>query len=444
MTEQRIRRLRRILTDSRSRLMVTYPFFAMMLMYLRYVADKRVRRMTTNGICVYFNPDFLDRLRWDEVDFLLCHQIMHLVNGDIWRAHGAYPETFHYACDILVNQALFAMRIGEKRFPHIGEPSAHVHYGSAKGDSDTPEAIVSRLLFRIEAFEPRAQSTFLCDSTEYWDQPEDVGLGGILILDFAAEHWLSEIPEEERSDDGEIHDKGVAAAKQRRGDNRNLWQVRAMKVQKAMPKPVGKRPGYGTEAMERLLRTAKPRLDWKKLLQHFLQEETKDYTFTPPDRRIEGDFFLPDFHVQEGERKTILFMVDTSGSLTLQMLSEAYAEMLGAVEQAEGALVGKVGFFDTCVHKVEDFTTVEELCRIRPVGGGGTDFFSVFECLEEQLAVCRPSCLVILTDGYAEYPAAEAACGVPVLWILNNERAQPPFGRVIRILEKQIEEEGTF
>jgi hypothetical protein len=47
-----------------------------------------------------------------------------------------------------------------------------------------------------------------------------------------------------------------------------------------------------------------------------------------------------------------------------------------------------------------------------------------------------PVSIVILTDGFAPWPAEADALGIPVLWIINNEEAQPPWGKVARLLDK--------
>ena len=90
MTAERKRRLRQKLQASRERLLTLHPSLAILLMYLRFVATPHVRKMSTNGRCIFFSADYLDRLYHSEVDFLLCHQILHIAfdTGDHPR-HGA-------------------------------------------------------------------------------------------------------------------------------------------------------------------------------------------------------------------------------------------------------------------------------------------------------------------------------------------------------------------
>ena len=177
-----------------------------------------------------------------------------------------------------------------------------------------------------------------------------------------------------------------------------------------------------------------PSLDWKKVLNNFLQEQISDYSFSPPDRRFsETDFFLPDFNEKDFVTKEILFMVDTSGSVNDDALAAVYSEIRGAAEQFGAKLTAKLGFFDMGVTEPIPFSSVDDLLKIIPYGGGGTDFEVIFEYIQHRLHDELPSCIVVFTDGDGEYPAEFKAMGIPVLWILDNHRFTPPWGTVIRI-----------
>ena len=47
--------------------MESHPFFALLLMYLKFVAVPSMKKMSTNGRCIYFAPDFVEAL--DAMDF---------------------------------------------------------------------------------------------------------------------------------------------------------------------------------------------------------------------------------------------------------------------------------------------------------------------------------------------------------------------------------------
>ncbi len=188
------------------------------------------------------------------------------------------------------------------------------------------------------------------------------------------------------------------------------------------------------QAILKELRAAQ--LDWRTILQNFVQEDITDYSFTPPDRRFAGDFFLPDFNEKDESVRNILFMIDTSGSMSDDMIADAFSEIKGAIEQFNSKLSGLLGFFDAQVYNLVPFDDVDDLLEIKPIGRGGTVFDVIFEYvakLEE-----KPTSIVILTDGYAPIPSEEVSLGIPVLWLINNEKITPEWGKIARIKASEL------
>ena len=178
-----------------------------------------------------------------------------------------------------------------------------------------------------------------------------------------------------------------------------------------------------------------PTIDWKKILNNFVQEQTCDYSFSPPDRRFsDTGFFLPDFTEKDFVSKEILFMVDTSGSVEDKDLAIVYSEIKGAIEQFGGKLTGKLGFFDAEITPPLPFESVSDLMRIIPYGGGGTDFRVIFDYIRRNHPEDLPACIVIFTDGDGPYPEETETMEIPVLWIINNFEITPPWGKITRII----------
>ena len=166
----------------------------------------------------------------------------------------------------------------------------------------------------------------------------------------------------------------------------------------------------------------------------YWQLKKPSYSFSPVDKRFgESEFFLPDFNENDTIVKDVLFMVDTSASIDALALTMAFSEIKGAIEQFKGRLRGKLGFFDWNVKKTVDFDSVTSLEKITPIGGGGTDFYNVFDYINK-VGMGEFSQIIILTDGEAPFPDESMSKGVPVLWLINNEKITPPWGKIARIL----------
>ena len=219
------------------------------------------------------------------------------------------------------------------------------------------------------------------------------------------------------------------------GSQKDVWCDRVMNTDKIISSLGDKGRGTVPMCAKRLIEELKkPKLDWKTILNDFIQEEICDYSFAPPDRRMQDSpFFLPDFNEKDEKAKDILFMIDTSGSMSDDAITECYSEIYGAIQQFNGKLTGFLGFFDAVVVEPVPFEDEDEFKIIRPKGGGGTSFHVIFEYVKEKMEDSPPTSIVILTDGYAPFPSLDDTMEIPVLWIINNEEVNPPWGKVARI-----------
>ena len=219
---------------------------------------------------------------------------------------------------------------------------------------------------------------------------------------------------------------------------RDVWVKRFMDAAESISirdpsSPRGLLPAFARRLLKEL-RT--PQIDWRMILNDFVHEDICDYSFSPPDRRFDDSpFYLPDYSEKEDVAEDILFMIDTSGSVSDDMVTAAYSEVRGAIDQFGGRLKGWLGFFDAAIIEPQPFGDEDDLLNIRPAGGGGTDFQIVFEYVHSHMSEKPPVSIIILTDGCAPFPQERLSFGIPVLWLLNNAEVEPPWGKVARITE---------
>ena len=180
-----------------------------------------------------------------------------------------------------------------------------------------------------------------------------------------------------------------------------------------------------------------PILDWRVVLNDFIQEEVCDYSFAPPDKRLQDcPFFLPDFNDTEITVKKILFAVDCSGSMSNDDITQCYSEIYHAILQFNGKLEGYVGYFDSAFTTPVPFKDIEEFSASVPTGGGGTDIIPIFNYVKTEMKDDPPVSIIILTDGgICDMPPNDTITdGIPVLWVINNYDETPPWGKVIRMV----------
>jgi predicted metal-dependent peptidase len=116
----------------------------------------------------------------------------------------------------------------------------------------------------------------------------------------------------------------------------------------------------------------------------------------------------------------VALIVDTSGSIYGPLLTMFLNECRGvlamqgvtAVLMAADAAVGQI------IEPGEPFPDTLP-------GGGGTDFRPALAACEQRESV---SAVIYCTDGAGQYPVD---CRLPVLWVLSERGALPPFGQSV-------------
>ena len=424
LSEQKIREYSIRLMKSRLRLLCTNGFYGLLLMHMVLTIDEECETAATDGVRIYFGPDFLENLTDSQIDIVMMHEILHVALQHCSRYGDFEPEKFNIACDIVVNSIILESMGGNRKNIHLGKYGELMHEtpDGKEGAKFTAEEVYAML----PAMKSKKSNNKMNGSKVKGNGGASGGKNG----------------GDGGSDDSNSNGNGVfddhEKWKNTADDNtlKEEWQKRILDAAEAVSirDPSDQRgllPAFAKRIIKEL---RKPQTDWRSILNEFVQEEICDYSFSPPDRRFgDSDFFLPDFNEKDEKVKNILFMIDTSGSMSDDMITAAYSEVKGAIDQFNGKLEGFLGFFDAAVTEPEPFSDEDEFMVIKPKGGGGTDFEVIFRYVAEHMTDGPPASIIILTDGYAPFPDEEKANGIPVLWLLNNENVEPPWGKIARI-----------
>lgn len=455
MTEQRKRQLKRQIQESRFRLSHMYKEVAAPLYNMIFVVTKDVWRISTNGFCIYFDPDWLKNLKDLEIDFILSHELMHIALKHIDRPAYYYGDRYHFAADIVANGHLNVLGWNYEKIAHVGKIRYETYLPTMHGSKVTAIDAMRYTPIDPAVFETNKRKQLLIDSDEWWNRKGDRGECGVIILDpddvdpddlvyngptygGTRSRWGKFFPK--------FNNRGVPVDEEGSGaGQQDEIKANSRNVNREQVKMALMSLRSGNQSQEAGVDEANDKrdwssmdvkvLDWRSLLNCFVQEEVNDYSFTPPDRRmLDGDFFLPDYNVCKETVKDVYFMVDTSGSISDEMLSLAYEEIHQALDQFNGALTGIVAFFDITVHGARAFNSVEDIVKIRPRGGGGTDYESVFRFIKKTSGNASPTSIVIITDGEGVFPDQEVAGNIPVLWLFTKE-CTAPWGKSVNVTD---------
>ena len=499
-TVQIIKRLQ----NARLSLMSKQPFYAILLLHMKFALDITCDTAYTDGERIAFNPDFIDDLSDAELEFVLMHEVLHAALGHPFRKQSDYDlECYDKACDIVVNSNIlysFGMDLKKITLKKYGE-AMHLTPNGKEGYEFTVEEVYDQLI--KAAGKPKkakkngktqsgpgnkasgcSTGSSNADNGQDEASKEDCGEGSGKKNDPGNGKGISKAPSEkaesgndEKSEvteedlngliasllkgrathgkidpdvkidmggepdgdkQGEVDDHSFWNGDEEDNIGRDTWLNRMVEATDLIASSQGGAArGTVPLAAERVVEELKnPVLDWRTILNDFVQEEICDYSFSPPDKRLEDSpFFLPDFNEKDERVKDVLFMIDTSGSMSNGQITECYSEIYGAIGQFGGKLQGKLGFFDAVVVEPIPFEDEEEFKIIRPAVGGGNSFAVIFDYVRNKMKEEPPVSIVILTDGYAPFPEECQANGIPVLWIINNKEVTPPWGKIARITE---------
>jgi predicted metal-dependent peptidase len=183
---------------------------------------------------------------------------------------------------------------------------------------------------------------------------------------------------------------------------------------------IGDTPGDGQYD---LLGGRPGQLDWRRLLRRYVGQILQVRpTFSRPSRRFPNLVGIVPGKCRQGERPRVMAIIDTSGSITPELLESISAE-LALLARHHAVIVVEC---DAMVHAVYEY--------LGPLGAvhgrGGTDFRPPL--VRNFLRKHRPDLVVYFTDGFG--PAPLRGPQVPLAWCLVPGGRRPAtWGRVIQM-----------
>lgn len=366
------------ITKAKVGLILTQPFFATLALGMKYIEDATIETACTNGQVIKYNPEFIDKISLEETKGLIAHEVMHVAMCHHTRQNGRDADKWNVACDYAINQMLIDSGF---KLPEGGCIDSQYKNMSA-------EEIYNKLP----------------------NQPKDK---------------KGNSPGNSGNDPGGNGGVSPAPGNSQADLNQAEAEAKQLLAQAAtIAKQQGKLPAHLARLVEEMLEA---KVNWKDILNVFLTEITRnDYTFKRPSPRyIDSGLYLPS--LESIEKGKFVMMVDTSGSIDNKLLNEFAGEMQSILADSAQSL--SVMYIDAELNHIEEFES-DDVLKLNPKGGGGTDFRPGFDYLDEN--AIEPACVVYFTDGYCNsFPTMP---DYPVIWAAyDNKSFTPPFGEVIHI-----------
>jgi predicted metal-dependent peptidase len=386
------------LITARIGLLLRHSFFGNLATRMTLTnADEWCSTAATDGLKFYYNSRFIMMLKPKEVEFLVGHEVLHVVYDHMDRRGNRDPQMWNIADDYAVNADLKRHKVGQfiTTVPCLYEQ---------KYDGKAAEEIYDDLMKNAQKI----------DINSLIDQMIDDHLDG-------------------QDGDGDSDQDGEGGDKQGKGKRpqmspeereRARQEIKQAIINAAQSAEAGQLP-LGVERMIR--QHTDPQMPWRELIQTNLTSAIRtDYSWMRPSRRgWHMDAIMPG--MTPGEEIDVVVTLDMSGSISDKQAQAFLGEIAGMMDSFDGYKV-HVFCFDTKTYNPQDFTSenMDTIDSYEPQGGGGTDFDCIFEYLKDIGNV--PKRLIVFTDGYP--------CGswgdpdyCDTTWIIHGDKdPHPPFG----------------
>ena len=386
-------------STARSKLLLSQPFFATLLLTMPVVYRDDLWLMATDGKRLMVNPANCEALPIPQIQTVLCHEVLHVAFQHVptMLRLKLDTNTWNRATDYAINlvlveagmspikgwlydnqyKGLTALQIYD-RLLQEPPPSAGGGQEEEGDESGTPGGTPSQ------------------GRGDQSDQNRGPGGTG----------WDLEVPEH-GGDPAELA-KDMREVAQRVAQAANMARM------------AGKMPA----GLDRLIKEMlEPMVPWATVLQDYMTRVTKDdETWRRRNRRF-AHAYLPSRHSDRmGE---VIFIGDTSGSISNTELSRMATEVTAIAEQLKPEMI-RLLWADTEVAGEQTFECGEpvECC---PQGGGGTDMRVPLAYAEEH----DPQVVVLATDGYTPWP--DVAPPYPLIVLCTTDIACPEYAQVIRV-----------
>ena len=108
LSEEKVKGYIKRLLLVRMRILCNHGFYGLLLMHMTYSLDEALSTAATDGNRLIFSPTFLDEISDGELDFVMMHEVLHVVLQHCFRGQERDQRLFNIACDIVVNSNILS------------------------------------------------------------------------------------------------------------------------------------------------------------------------------------------------------------------------------------------------------------------------------------------------------------------------------------------------
>lgn len=365
---------------ARVELLLRHPFFGNIATNLIIREGwASLKTAATDGKHFYYNPEFLQKLTYKQVEFVLAHEIRHCVYNHFGRKEHRNHSIFNAATDYAVNGALIK--------EGVGEPPTHIKiYYDPMYDEKCAEEIYEIIK---DSCIPLERLGELLDEHIDWEEYDN--------------------------------DHPTYTNDELQAIRANFKEVMLQSAQLAGNKGI---PGDIARVIEKI---TNPKLEWRALLEQQIQSIIHDqYSFSRPNRRSSTtNAILPG--LIPSTTINICTAIDVSGSISDEQAADFLGEIKGIMQQYSDFTI-RVWCFDEIVYNYAVFTSqdIQDFDSYTIRGGGGTDFEINWKYMKDNDIL--PETFIMFTDGMPFGSWGDPLYCDTIFIIHGNHNIVPPFG----------------
>lgn len=369
------------ISNLKASLLFDFPFFGHFLSNTEIIEDSSIPTISTNGVRIYYNPDFFDKLSDIELKAVWIHECLHMVYShcDKKRYITRNRKKWNIATDYVINLEISELDPRKIKLP-------------------------SKILINEKEFKPFLDQKY---KNMYAEQVYDLLPDNILDEKYFDIHL--DMPEDE--------------------DIVQTITDRIISSYEISKHEIGKLP-LGILRVVKDMRSSN--IPWTRIFQRYIGSALTrdDYSYSYPNRRFIGqDLYMP--NITSNRVGKIGVFPDTSGSMNEKEIS-AFATELRKLSGLVSEII--VGCWDTKVHTwetIKDMSNIENALKFK--GGGGTNNNTVWEEIKKRHETF--DAIILFTDGmFGKLPKMNPLGNIPIIFVLTSDiHIDNNFGLIVRM-----------
>ena len=429
-----------------------YRFIGAIARHGEYIISDSVPTAATNGLDVWYNPDFVQTLNDRELRFVVIHEQFHKMFKHVFilkNLRSRDPLLANMAADYCINPMILATDPNEINIALPRDENGKVFCLIDDAFDKLSTIQIFDILWKEnQEEEEEEEGGEDCEGgipSGDGSTPSDNGLSG-QTTNAEDEINQGKYSQKIRERMGKNHDDHIYDEITEDKELSSRIEGELNRAIRQATQIAGEGGGNFVQQVKELMKVT---TCWKDVLKEFMKTHVRGQgttTFRRFNRKTIGSrLYLPSR--QSKETGEVIVAIDASAScwsVVPQFLSEIQVIAKDVKPQKIRLL-----YWDSEVEREEEYEKAEYNTLIqsaRPSGGGGTDPTCAYEYIHSRInsgVYTKPiSCVIILTDGYFynESYGDWQSLKVPVLWGINSNGDvdfNPKFGQKIIINEDE-------